>query len=84
MIRRAYSYGQDEGQIIECDGAILNINDATLAYAGRSIELTRNEFKILQLLMRNREDSIQERLMRVLGGKIAGDRGAEKESGRNR
>ena len=67
LIRRAYSYGQDEGQIIECDGAILNINDAALAYAGRSIELTRNEFKILQLLMRNRGKIVsRERLMRAL------------------
>ncbi|NLY68110.1 MAG: response regulator transcription factor [Tissierellia bacterium] len=67
LLRRTYSYGQDEGQIIECDGAILNINDGTLTYKGEKIELTKNEFKILQLLMRNRGKIVsRDRIMRVL------------------
>ena len=36
LLRRTYSYGQHEGQIIECKGAILNINDGTLTYDGES------------------------------------------------
>lgn len=67
LLRRAYSYGQEEGQIIECNGAILNLNDGILTYNDKSIELTRNEFKILQLLMRNQGKIVaRDRIMRVL------------------
>lgn len=67
LLRRAYSYGQGDRQIIECDGAILNINDGTLTYNDKDIELTRNEFKILQLLMKNKGKIVtRDRIMRVL------------------
>ncbi|TCS87073.1 DNA-binding response OmpR family regulator [Keratinibaculum paraultunense] len=67
LLRRAYSYGSDDRQIIECDGAILNINDGTLTYNDKDIELTRNEFKILQLLMKNKGKIVtRDRIMRVL------------------
>lgn len=67
VIRRTYSYGENEGNIIECHGAILNINDGTLVYEEEKIELTKNEFKILQLLMKNKGKIIsRDRIMRVL------------------
>jgi len=67
LIRRTYSYGQNDGQIIECEGTILNINDGTLTYNGEKIELTKNEFKILQLLMRNKGKIVsRDKIMRVL------------------
>jgi len=67
LIRRTYSYGQNDGQIIECDGTILNINDGTLTYSGENIDLTKNEFKILQILMRNRGKIVsRDRIMRAL------------------
>jgi DNA-binding response OmpR family regulator len=52
LIRRAYSL---QGQInaIEHDGVVLNLNDTTLIYNDNKIELTKNEYKILQLLMGN-------------------------------
>jgi DNA-binding response OmpR family regulator len=67
LIRRTYSYGQANEQIIECEGAILNINDGTLTYKGENVELTKNEFKILQLLMRNKGKIVpRDKIMRVL------------------
>jgi len=67
LAKRAYSYGQFDGQIIECNGAILNTNDGTLTYNGKNIELTKNEFKILQLLMRNKGKIVsRDKIMRVL------------------
>jgi len=67
LIRRAYSYVQVDGQIIECNGAILNVNDGTLIYNGKNIELTKNEFKILNLLMRNKGKIVsRDKIMRVL------------------
>lgn len=39
--------------VLEHKGVLLNLSDATVVYEGRSAELTRNEFKILSLLMEN-------------------------------
>lgn len=52
MLRRAYSL---QGQInaIEHNGVVLNLNDTTLNYDNNKIELTKNEYKILQILMEN-------------------------------
>ncbi|MFD3158309.1 response regulator transcription factor [Haloimpatiens sp. FM7330] len=67
VLRRTYSYGEDKGQIIECNGAILNINDGSLSYNNEKIELTKNEFKMLHLFMKNKGKIIsRERIMRVL------------------
>ena len=67
LIRRAYSYGQVDEQIIDCNGVILNINDGTLTYNEKKIELTKNEFKILQLLMKNKGKIVsRDKIMRVL------------------
>jgi len=42
-------------------------NDGTLTYNGKNIELTKNEFKILQLLMRNKGKIVsRDKIMRVL------------------
>lgn len=67
LLRRTYSYGESVNDVIECDGAILNICDSTLFYNEKKIELTRNEMKILLLLMKNRGRIIsRERIMRAL------------------
>jgi DNA-binding response OmpR family regulator len=52
MLRRSYSFkGQVNG--IEHKGVMLNLSDAVLSRGDKSVELTKNEFKILQLLMEN-------------------------------
>jgi len=67
LLRRSYSYGQGEIQIIECKGDILNLNDGTLIYQDKVIELTKNEFKILQILMKNQGEIVsRESIMRGL------------------
>jgi len=53
MLRRAYDFA-GASNLVEHRGAILNTNDATLTYNDNKIELTRNEFKILQVLMENK------------------------------
>ena len=40
--------------VLEHCGAILNLNDTTLTYNGEKIDLTKNEFRILQTLMENK------------------------------
>lgn len=50
MLRRTYDFA-GKTSVLEHQGAILNLNDATLTYKQDKIDLTKNEFKILQLLL---------------------------------
>ncbi len=53
LLRRTYDFG-GVSQLLECDGAVFNIGDATLSYHNEKIELSKNDCKILQLLMENK------------------------------
>lgn len=50
LIRRAYSY-QGQVNILEHKGVILNLSDATLTYKNEKVNLTKNDFKIIQMLL---------------------------------
>lgn len=52
LIRRTYSF-QGQVNIIEHNGVILSLNDNTLIYNSNKLELTKNDFKILQILFEN-------------------------------
>lgn len=52
LIRRTYSFA-GQVSVIEHNGAILNLNDTNLLYDNQKIELTKNDFRIMQLLMEN-------------------------------
>lgn len=52
MLRRSYSF-RGNGNVMEYKGMILNLSDATCIYQDKRVELTRNEFKILQCLLEN-------------------------------
>lgn len=51
LLRRAAPAAHDS--LITCKGVTLNPAAGTVSFAGRTAELTRNELKILHLLMRN-------------------------------
>ena len=53
MLRRTYDFS-GASNLIEHRGAILNISDATLIYEGNIVDLTKNEYRILQARMENR------------------------------
>lgn len=53
-LRRAYDMGGGKTAVLEHRDAVLNLSDASLTYRGEHIELTKNEFRILQTLMENR------------------------------
>ena len=66
LLRRTYSF-QGQLNVLEYKGVILNLNDAALTYEGRRLDLTKNDFKILQILMENagkivKRERIMERL----------------------
>ena len=50
LLRRTYEFA-GQSAFLEHRGAILNLSDATLAANGEKISLTKNEFRILQVLM---------------------------------
>ena len=60
MLRRTYDFS---GSV----GAMLNTDDSTLVYAGKNIELSRNEYRILLTLMKNKGKVVsREKLMEAL------------------
>lgn len=50
VLRRAYSF-QGAVEVIECRGIVLKLDTAIVNYKGKEKELTKNEFRILKLLM---------------------------------
>ncbi|MGG1552896.1 response regulator transcription factor [Paenibacillus ferrarius] len=53
LLRRTYSYMETGASVMERDGIVLNLKDGDVACGERKAELTRNEFKILSMLMTN-------------------------------
>ena len=66
LLRRTYDFSGQTG-IITHNGAMLNTSDASLSYNGEKIELTKNEYRILETLLENKgkvvsRDSLMNRL----------------------
>lgn len=66
LIRRVYSF-QGQVNVIEHNGAVLNLSDTTLTYQNKKVDLTKNDYRILQILMENigrvvSRDEIMQRL----------------------
>ncbi|MCM1468369.1 MAG: response regulator transcription factor [Alistipes sp.] len=53
ILRRTYDLG-GQVPVLEHRGAVLDLNDMTLIYNGEKVELTKNEFRILQTLLENK------------------------------
>ena len=52
VLRRAYAF-RGTMDVLEHAGVMLNVNDATVTCGSQSVELTKNEFRILKLLREN-------------------------------
>lgn len=53
LLRRVYDFGAPS-RLMECGGAVLNVSDGTLSAHGKKVDLTKNELRILRLLMERR------------------------------
>ncbi|MDL2253539.1 response regulator transcription factor [Ruminococcaceae bacterium OttesenSCG-928-I18] len=53
LLRRSYDFAE-AGDTLSFRGAVLDLGEMALRYEGAKIELTRNEFRIMQKLMENR------------------------------
>lgn len=66
MLRRTYDFAESV-PVIEHRGAVLNTGDSTLTYKNEQIPLSKNEFRILMLLMRNKGKVVsREKIMEYL------------------
>ncbi|MCM1062870.1 MAG: response regulator transcription factor [Eubacterium sp.] len=52
LLRRAYAF-RNQTDVCEYNGLILDLSDASLLVNGQKLKLTRNEFRIMQLLLEN-------------------------------
>lgn len=52
LLRRTYAF-QGMVNVIEHKGVMLNLNDATMTYKEQKLSLTKNDYKILQILLEN-------------------------------
>lgn len=52
LLRRTYDFNAG-GELLEHNGVILNLSDTTLSYQGEKLELSKNEYRILQTLFEN-------------------------------
>ncbi|MBU5336016.1 response regulator transcription factor [Intestinibacter bartlettii] len=63
ILRRTYDFST-QTNLLEHNGAILNINDNSISHKGEKVELTKNEYKILQTLLENKGKTVnRENLM---------------------
>lgn len=53
ILRRTYDFGP-AAVLLSCGGAVLNLSDGSLRVNGQKVELTKNESKLLQLLMEHK------------------------------
>ena len=66
MLRRTYDFSTSV-PVLEHRGALLNTGDNTLTYRGEKISLSKNEFRILLILMENKGKVVsREKLMEQL------------------
>ena len=66
ILRRTYDFG-GQTAVLEHRGALLNTADATLTYRGERIDLTKNDYRILQALLEHKgrvvsRETLMERL----------------------
>ncbi|WP_445477383.1 response regulator transcription factor [Lysinibacillus irui] len=67
ILRRTYTYTLMAANVVEHEGVILNLQNGEVTYHQQHLELTKNEFKILQVLMQNRGSIVsRDEIMRSL------------------
>ena len=67
LLRRTYDFGAGVNALA-CRGAVLDLKDASLHYNSQKLELTKNEFRILQLLFERRGRTVpSEDIMQEIG-----------------
>lgn len=67
LLRRTYAYSNIESNIIDHNGVMLNLKDYNMMYKEQKIELTKNEFNIIHILMKENGQIVsRDKIMRLL------------------
>ncbi|MGR3741485.1 response regulator transcription factor [Companilactobacillus sp. DQM5] len=54
LLRRTYNYSESNADIIEHNGLLLNLSNSTASVNDQEIDLSKNEFKLLQRLLKDK------------------------------
>lgn len=57
LLRRTYDFS-GHANLLEHKGVILDINNTSLTYNGEKLELTKNEFRIIHILLENKAKAV--------------------------
>lgn len=67
IIRRTYEYKDEDIKVMKCSDLMLNLDNSTLLYDEKTLELTKNEMLLLKTLMENRGKEVsRSKLMKKL------------------
>lgn len=62
VLRRTYDFS-GESSLLQYEGIVLNMGNATICYKDQTIDLTKNEYKILQTLFENKGRTVSRDLL---------------------
>lgn len=67
LLRRTYNYTEKTQASLEHKGLVLNVENSSMEIAGQQIDLSKNEYKLLYLLLKNKGKILsREKLLRAL------------------
>lgn len=67
LLRRTYNYTDKEPSTLEHNGLILNVENSSMQINGQQIDLSKNEYKLLYLLLKHKGKILsREKLLRAL------------------
>ena len=58
LLRRTYAYGEEAPDVLEWNGAMIDMKRSIIRLDGNEVELTKNEFFILAVLVRSNGDIV--------------------------
>ncbi|MFJ7934151.1 response regulator transcription factor [Sporosarcina sp. NPDC096371] len=58
ILRRTYAYGEEASDILEWNGAVIDMKRGVIRMDGKEVELTKNEFFILAVLVQSTDEIV--------------------------
>lgn len=67
LLRRSYNYAASDNETVKHNGLVLNIDNSTVTVNGTVIDLSKNEYRLLYILMKNHGKILsRDKLLRAL------------------
>ncbi|WP_421101803.1 response regulator transcription factor [Sporosarcina psychrophila] len=67
LLRRTYAYGEEAPDVLEWNGAMIDMKRGVIRLGGNEVELTKNEFFILAVLVQSNDEIVsRDELIRKL------------------